>query len=72
MFVSSVVMLRVIPAELASDPSLVFRGFFIQARLVSDDSNVGGFVSPQAGQEYRLSSCTPSTVRCLGGRRGVE
>ena len=36
-----------------------FRGFFIQARLVADDSNVGGFLS---GDGYRLSNCSPPTV----------
>ena len=36
-----------------------FRGFFIQARLVADDSVVGGFLS---GDGYRLSSCLPPTV----------
>ena len=40
-------------------PSIQFRGFFIQARLVADDSNVGGFLS---GDGYRLSSCAPPTV----------
>ena len=55
-----VVVLRVSDGQ---DPSVVFRGFFIQARLVADGSNVGGFLAPQAGQDYQLSSCTPSTVR---------
>ena len=44
---------------------MVFRGFFIQARLVADGSDVGGFLAPQAGQveqDYQLSNCTPSTV----------
>ena len=39
-----------------------FRGFFVQARLVADGSNVGGFVNPQPGDPYQLSSCNPSTV----------
>ena len=54
-------------SRLDADPTLAFRGFFIQARLVADDSNVGGFLEPLAGQEYQLSSCVPSTVRhyCL-------
>ena len=46
-----------------SDPAsgLTFRGFFIQARLVADDSDIGGFIYPVNG-EYRLSSCSPPTV----------
>ena len=59
-------MLRVNP-YLDVDPNLVFRGFFIQARLVVDDSNVEGFLDPLAGQEYQLSSCVPSTVRTNEG-----
>ena len=58
----TIVVLRVNPQSLATDPSLVLRGFFIQARLAADDSNVGGFLSPQAGEEYQLSSCMPATV----------
>ena len=58
----TIVVLRA--QSLATGPPLVFRGFFIQARLAADDSNVGGFLSPQAGQEYQLSSCTPPTVSC--------
>ena len=57
------VVLRVNQSRLDADPTLTFRGFFIQARLVADDSNVGGFLDPLAGQEYQLSSCVPSTVR---------
>jgi hypothetical protein len=57
------VTLRVNSSELTRDPTLAFRGFFIQARLVADDSYMGGFLDPLPGQEYRLSSCTPSTVR---------
>ena len=56
------VVLRVSDGQ---DPSVVFRGFFIQARLVADGSNVAGFLASQTGQDeqdYRLSSCTPSTV----------
>ena len=45
-----------------TNPATFFRGFFIQARLVADGSNVGEFLSPQAGEEYRLSSCVPSSV----------
>ena len=56
------VVLQVNRDHLDADPTLVFRGFFIQARLVADDSNVGGFVDPPTGQEYQLSSCVPSTV----------
>ena len=56
------VLLRVNPSHLDADPTLTFRGFFVQTRLVADDSNVGGFLHPLAGQEYRLSSCVPSTV----------
>ena len=38
-----------------------FRGFLIQARLMSDDTTaVGSFSSPPAGA--RLSSCTPPEV----------
>jgi hypothetical protein len=57
------VTLRVNPSELAANNTSAFRGFFIQARLAADDSNVGGFLDPLPGQEYQLSSCTPSTVR---------
>jgi len=39
-----------------------FRGFFVQARSVADGNNVGGFLNPQPGDLYRLSSCNPSTV----------
>jgi len=56
------VVLRV---DEAVNPSAMFRGFFIQARLAADDSNVGGFLSPQDGQEYQLSSCTQSTVSMI-------
>ena len=56
------VTLRVNRDRLDADPTLAFRGFFIQARLVADDSNVGGFLDPLAGQEYQLSNCVPSTV----------
>ena len=45
--------------------SVMFRGFFIQARLIADGSDVGGFLAPEAGQvdqDYQLSNCTPSTV----------
>ncbi len=52
-------MLRVNPGELTADPTRAFRGFFIQARLVADDSNVGGFLT---GTGYRLSDCAPATV----------
>ena len=43
---------------------LTFRGFFIQ---VVDESgnNVGGFLDPESGSQYRLSSCSPPNVRLL-------
>ena len=60
------------PDSIVADPTIAFRGFFIQARLVADDSNVGGFLDPLAGQEYRLSSCVPSTVRTCENYCEVE
>ena len=44
----------------AAGNSPTFRGFFIQGRLVADDSPVGVFVDPPAG--VRLSSCLPPNV----------
>ena len=63
------VVLRVQPESLAMNPSLVFRGFFIQARLeAANDSNVGGFLGPLLGQDYQLSSCAPPNVHKLTKR----
>ena len=44
----------------AAGTSPTFRGFFIQGRLVADDSPVGTFVDPGAG--VRFTSCNPSNV----------
>ena len=42
----------------------VFRGFFVQARIVADDaSRVGSFGVVDADNS-RLSSCLINTVRC--------
>ena len=41
-----------------------FRGFLIQARLMSDDTTrVGSFSNPPTGA--RLSSCSPSEVHTI-------
>ena len=51
-----------------SDPgsNFTFRGFFIQAKLVADGSDIGGFTTPLgSGREYRLSSCSPPTVSIM-------
>jgi len=46
---------------LSDGGGMQFRGFLIQARLMSDDTTVvGSFSSPPAGA--RLSSCTPPEV----------
>ena len=46
----------------AAGNSPTFRGFFIQGRLVADDSPVGAFVDPPSGSGARLSSCNISNV----------
>ncbi len=55
-------VLRVQPAFVAPDQS-GFRGFFIQARIMADDSNIGGFQNPGTNDPYRLSSCPNPAVR---------
>ncbi len=42
-----------------------FRGFFVQAKLIANDSNVEGFQYPSTNDSYRLSSCPTPTVRTI-------
>ncbi len=56
------VILRVLPASYNVSQT-DFRGFFIQARLMADDSNVGGFQNVGTNDPYRLSSCPTPSVR---------
>ncbi len=56
------VVLRVLPAFMVVGQS-GFRGFFIQARLMADNSNIGRFVNPSTNYPFRLSSCPTSSVR---------
>ncbi len=57
-------VLRVLPASYNVSQT-AFRGFFIQARLMADDSSVGGFQNPGTNDPYRLSSCPTPTVRSI-------
>ena len=50
----------IVTLSAAGTDSPTFRGFFIQGRLVADNSPVGTFVDPGAG--VRFTSCNPSNV----------
>ncbi len=63
-FVVFAVILRVLPSFEAAGQA-GFRGFFIQARLIANDSNVGRFQNPITNDLYRLSSCPTPTVRSI-------
>ena len=53
--------LTVVLESTAAAPT--FRGFLIQARLVTDDSTVvGQFEEPPVGGEYRYGSCANTEV----------
>ncbi len=57
-------VLRVLPASYNVSQT-DFRGFFIQARIMADDSNIGGFQNPGTNDLYQLSSCPNPTVRSI-------
>ena len=53
--------LTVVLESIATAPT--FRGFLIQARLVTDDSTVvGQFEAPPVGAQYRYGSCANTEV----------
>ena len=64
MSVAFAVILRVSPAFEAIGQA-GFRGFFIQAKLIANVSNVGGFQNPNTNDLYGLSSCPTPTVRSI-------